>query len=315
MVLIPHPFRLLLDQLLGGRSEDHPTVIGSGIDKLNAYFLEPIPATMLGELGHAHDLSIKRVFLKDRKPYLAVGNNSNLIHLKLGQGEFFATALISNPNKFKTWKNYLEFISTIIPKETLLSSQISRLDLNLDFAFTFSDLIQKIDIKNKRSALTFLDESGCRTGMIIGKGNEKIEIYDKAKKEKLMTPFSRIELRLGGNKLPTRSLLLISKAISEGQFFEGLIGLTIRERRSATTAEQSQKLELFKRNLERDGFYSAKKTMNQSRNFDRDFAKLFKIEKWALQPSELFASEIQKFIQPQEDRKWMNLINGQSQAQ
>ncbi len=285
---------------------DQPEVIGAGIDKLNAYFTGPIPIDVVRTEARLLGYTTKRVFLKDRKPYLAVNSDSNQIHLKLGFGETDVTGLISNPNKFKTWQNYYSFISSLIPKESLVSAQVTRVDLNLDFECSFSSLTQMLDIKNKRSALTFTDESGCRTGLIIGKGNEKIEIYDKAKKEKLSTPHSRIELRLGKDKLPSRSIIDIPKVVTDGLYFSGLVGLNTHFTDTITNAEQSQRLATFKHNLDRDGFYSAKKTMNQSRHFDRDFAKLIKIKNWAVQPSQLFKTNVKTFIQPQEDQTWMH---------
>ncbi|MDZ4676321.1 MAG: hypothetical protein SGI74_02335 [Oligoflexia bacterium] len=284
----------------------HPKVLGAGIDKLNAYFVEPIPIDQIRMLAKQFRYTIKRVFLKDRKPYLAVSSDSNQIHLKLGYGESDITGLISNPNKFMTWQNYYTFVSSVIPNDSLINAKVSRLDLNLDFACSFSSLTQMLDIKNKRSSLAFIDESGSRTGLIIGKGDEKIEIYDKAKKENLADQFTRIELRLGKTKLPSRSIMDIPKVVAEGLHFEALVGLNARFTDLPINTEQSQRFAAFKHNLERDGFYSAKKIMNQSRNFDRDFSKLLKIENWTIQPSQLFKNKIETFIKPQEVKTWMH---------
>lgn len=279
---------------------EHSQVISAGIDKINAYFSEPVSIDCIRAAIAGQDHPAKRVFLKDRKPYLAIGSDSKQIHLKLGYGEKDVTALISNPNRFNNWKNYCGFLSSIIPQNTLAGARVTRLDLNLDFKCSFPSLIQKLDIKNKRSAVTFMDSSGCRTGLIIGKGDEKIEIYDKAKKEKLENPHSRIELRLGKEKLPSRSIFEIPKALTEGLYFDGLVGVTTHFTDAPTNQEQSQRLSTFKNYLERDGFYSAKKAMNQSRNFERDFAKLVKIQPWAIQLSQLFKTNLKMFTDSQE---------------
>ncbi|MBC7420563.1 MAG: hypothetical protein H7328_07540 [Bdellovibrio sp.] len=285
---------------------DQPKVIGAGIDKLNAYFTETIQIGQIHKAAKLFGYTIKRVFLKDRKPYLVISSDSNQIHLKLSYGETDITGLISNPNKFINWQNYYTFINSVVPKEPILNAKVTRLDLNLDFECSFSALTQMLDIKNKRSSLTFIDESGSRTGLIIGKGNEKIEIYDKAKKENLTDNFTRIELRLGKSKLPSRSIIDIPNMVAAGLHFEGLVGVNTRFTDLPLNTEQSLRLAAFKHNLERDGFYSAKKMMNQSRNFDRDFSKLIKVDNWKIQPSQLFKTKIETFIKPQGVKTWMH---------
>ncbi len=286
-------------------SARQPEVVTAGIDKLNAYFISPISTDTIRENCKQIGAPLKRVFLKDRKPYLSCGLDSKQIHLKLGFGETNITGIISNPNRFKTWQNYFNFISSVVPQQSVVEAQVTRIDLNLDFACSFASLTQMLDVKNKRSALTFIDTSGSRTGLIIGKGDEKIEIYDKAKLENLPHPLCRVELRLAKKKLPDRSIEKIPVAILSASYFEGLTGMNTSFTDVVITSEQALRLSTFKHSLVRDGFYSAKKSMNQMRNFDRDFAKLIRCEYWTIQPTQLFNSKIKEFIKPQEEKIWM----------
>lgn len=271
-----------------------PEVIGGGIDKLNGYFRSPVPKQTIFSNAKAIDASVRRVFLKDRKPYLEVSLNKGALHLKLGMGETDVTCYITNPNKFNGWSDYATFLSAIVPQDSLNSAVITRVDLNLDFACDFPELLKSIDIKNKHCALTYEEASGKRTGMIIGKGDETIAVYDKSGKEKLNKPVSRLELRMSGEKLHTRSITDFQTKLLRREFFSQLIGMHIKE---ANTLKQSQaKVIEFNTLIRRDGFFATKRALSSNRNFDRDYGKLFTFETWQKQPTELFKNEIHKFF-------------------
>lgn len=273
-------------------------VIGAGVDKLNAYFIRTMPTLAIRvraiELGH----SVKQVFLKDKRPYLYLTDSLAGVHLRLANNKTEAVGLVSNPNHFKSWSHYEQFIRSFLPAECFESAKISRLDLNLDFNTPFEKLIQQIDLKNKRCALTFLDEGGSRTGLIIGRGKEQIVIYDKAKKEGLANPLSRIELRFAGNKLPTKSILAIPGTLKEKSFFNNVVGLDVKFSKGPFLPDQEKKLAQFEGILQRDGLFAAKRSLNKARNFNRDFKSLISTILWKSEPADIFKKEIHNFLEP-----------------
>ncbi len=289
-----------------------PMTIRGGIDKLNGYFRSPVPKQVIISNAKAIEATIRRVFLKDKKAYLEVSSNAAVIHLKLGQGESDVTCYITNPNRFDGYQGYQSFLGAIVPQEALNSSVITRVDLNLDFSCDFSELLKSIDIKNKRSSLTYIDDSGVRTGMIIGKGNETIAVYDKSRKDKLEKPISRIELRLSGAKLPTRSQTALQSKLLHNDYFFQINGIHVAALPSSQSSQD--KVNTFSTMIKRDGLFAAKRVLSQHRNFDRDYGKLFMFESWTNQPTELFKNEIHKFFNIKEEKIWKNQIKEQSQV-
>jgi hypothetical protein len=282
------------------------TVNSAGLDKLNAYFLCTTPVAVIKEQAEKYGQTVKRVFLKDRRPYLYIANEQAGVHLKLGNEETEVVGLVSNPNKFKGWSNYKHYIQNLLPEECLRSAKVSRLDLNMDFNKPFNELIQQIDLKNKRCALTFMDDGGSRTGIIVGKGKEQIVIYDKAKKERLDKPLSRIELRLSGNKLPTKSIFTVPETLGKLSFFNNISGFDVETAKGPLLPDQEKKLTQFESVLNRDGLFAAKRSLNKTRNFDRDFKSLINFKPWEIQPTDIFKNEINQFLQPKGGSKWIH---------
>lgn len=268
-----------------------PSFKKGGIDKLEGYFKTPIPKDLILARARNLDLPTNRVYLKDRRPYLKVGSEDQHIYLKLSPNTQEVTALVSNPNRFQMWESYWAFIQNLTPCEALFALNISRLDLNLDFSCPLHEILKSLDLKGKRTSISFNDTSGIREGATIGKGKETIVIYDKAKESGLIEPLTRVELRLLGEKLPARQLIELPNTLLKTDFFQNVIGISIHE-----PQPNNQRLTEFKSIWMRDGYYLAKKALNQNRNFDRDITKLLKIDRWTLQPSDLIKQEIHKFF-------------------
>ncbi|GEM_PF-5322893 len=160
-------------------------VIAAGIDKLETYFNEPLTTEFVLKRSQQLGFMAEQTYLKERTPFLKISDEDKYIFLKPGMDRTHIDRKVTNPNRFNSWSHYMDFIESVLSPLVVKNAILSRLDLNLDFLCTFADLLQSIDVKNKRSALSFRDESGERTGLIIGKGKENIEIYDKAKQSKL----------------------------------------------------------------------------------------------------------------------------------
>ncbi len=274
----------------------HLPVICAGIDKLNARFANPIETVSLMRNAREIGLNIKQEYLRDRTPYLKVGTDDRFLHFKLSLDRSHITKMISNPNRFETWQEYYECILALLTSEHIQKINLSRLDLNLDFAVPFLELIQSIDLKNKKCAVSFNDESGDRTGLLIGKGCETIEIYDKAKKNKLASDYTRLELRLSGSKVPSQNLDELPRIIQESNFFETIQGFNVTFLTNEHSESQLSRLNEFKNILMREGLHLARKTMDRDRNFERNFKGLIEIKPWGLQPNLLFKNTIRRFF-------------------
>ena len=265
----------------------------AGIDKLEAHFLVPIEMELL--LRKAKDLGHQVNFrsLRDRKRYLEIKNNNYEIFFRIGIDSKHVTCFLSNPNKFQTWEIFWDFLTTLVPNEVLISTQISRLDLNLDFECDLQSLMKAIDVRGKQLSQSYLSKAGKKTGVYIGKGPGAFVFYDKSSEG---MHISRIEIRLSKHKLPTRSLMNLKEKVLGQVYFHELLGQEIRLNKTYKKLELEKKLETFFTILERDGFYAAKKELNTSRNFHRDYQSFFKATPWKRSPSEIFATQIQTFM-------------------
>lgn len=301
---LPSFFRLLetvqarvLRQEASSRVE-HLPVRGAGIDKLNAELREPLSPKDLSNRAKQNGYQTEETYLKEgRRKFLKISRDGHFVHFRLTFDRQSIDQLISNPNRFGSWGAYLRFLGNVLTPLEIQSSQVKRIDLNLDFASPLLETLQAIDIKNKRASLTFKDQSGVRTGVIIGKGHESIELYDKAKREGNDIPHTRLELRVAGRKLPTHSISDIPEAILKSSLFENLIGVNVALKLFTHSDSKASRLDEFRSIFKREGFLSAKKAFSKDRNFDRNFRDLIEIRDWTKQPDKIFHDEIKRFFE------------------
>lgn len=277
---------------------EHLPVKGAGVDKLNAELRGTLSPPELVNRAKQIGYQVEEAYLNEgRRKFLKISKEGNLVHFRLTFDRQSVDQLISNPNRFGSWGAYLRFIQSILTPLEIQSSQVIRADLNLDFASPLLKTLQAIDIKNKRASLTFKDQSGVRTGVIIGKGNESIEIYDKAKKEVNDLFHTRLELRLAGRKLPTRNISDIPEAVLKSSLFKNLEGVNVVFKPCTYSDTKASRLEEFKSIFKREGFLSAKKEFSKDRNFDRNFKDLIEIRQWTKQPAEIFHDQVKRFFE------------------
>lgn len=276
----------------------HLYVLGAGVDKLNGVIQGGYSIGELLQRLATSRIPVTRKILKNRAIYYEIGYGTRVVHLKINDHNRTVTELISNPNRFDFWGEYMKMISIAIPEPTLKNLVITRLDLNLDFEVEFATLIQEIDLKLKQSSIQYEDDGGRRTGINIGKKPESIVIYDKAHKENLIHPRTRIELRLTGDRLPTRNLFDIEDSVRSPKIFNGIVGLRIIDTPSLRT---NSKLQPFLAILTRDGYFAARKAFNLNRNFHRDIESLISPQLWDLQPNQLFQEHIKTFFNNEGD--------------
>ena len=276
------------------RAQQSP-LAGAGLDKLKARFTTLPTASEIFDAAKRLQLEIKMTPIEN-KMAVKVGNSKTFIHLTLDPSRSFVAGLISNPNRFKSWDAYIHFLENIIPFETLQDAILTRVDLNIDFNLPFSQMIQQIDVKQKSVSVSYEDKGADKTGIYFGKGSEVLVIYDKAKKDRLDSSHSRVELRLSGSKLPTKSLYNLRQHLSENEFFTKIEGHHVEINSSVLAEVQNQKLQDFQSILRREGLFAARKAMSRNRNFSRDFTNSVKLVPWSSHPSEIFKRGIQSFL-------------------
>lgn len=279
-----------------------PRTITAGIDKIEGNLELYIDMPVVLEKAATYGIKITHAWLNKRK-FLKATSDKGSIYLKPSLDKSVITQIISNPNEFDSWKEYYDFLTTILNPSVTERIKVTRLDLNIDFAIPFQSLIKQIDLPNKSTSHSHQSKSGQVTGLYIGKGAESLLIYDKSEEAGLKTPTTRIELKLRSKMLEKLYIDQIPKSLKSIRYFNYVSGLNaVIESNSPISENTNAKLLDFKRTLEREGFYSAKKAFNQSKNFKRDFENLISIRPWAIQPQELFEKHITPFLQ--KEKTW-----------
>jgi hypothetical protein len=268
------------------------------IDKLNFQLQSPITRTDLETRLNSRGLNHRLIRLRDRRWYFEVGTGNKLAHLHIGHpNNDVITRLISRPSAFASFGEYKTFLADIIPDQNLSSLKITRVDLAVDYPMPLAQFMRGLDVSHKRAKLTYTDNGPTRTGLLIGKGAEKLLVYDKAHEQGMSDPMTRIELQLSGGKLPTRSLDSMASALAKGRLFTNinLSDVRLKELPSPTEGQRQRQSQLDQL-ISREGLLSARQVLNTDRNFRRDFGSLLDVTAWDQQPSAYFMNQIKLFF-------------------
>lgn len=202
----------------------------------------------------------------------------------------------SRPSVFETWAEWERYMSALIGAEELPRMRILRLDLALDYSCDIARMIAALDVPGKQIKVAYRDKAGAKTGILLGSGAEKIQIYDKAREQRIPGPLTRIEFQLLGKKLPGRTIETLCDSFRNGwnpfeklQLAEHLVEPQLTEGRQKRAA-RLQSL------MEQEGFFSARQTLNGDGNFGRDFGPLLKRTPWQEQPAEAFRRTLRGFL-------------------
>lgn len=276
-------------------------ILASGIDKADYKLKVSLLTDKLTSILSENNIRYKLTKLGKRKCYFLkiYLSNTEFIHLQLDFHKRLITHIITNPNRFKSFKRYLLFLN-FITGNNLSNLILTSLDLNIDYFLTLSELLASTDFKNKKLNVEYENDCGQLTGIIIGKGEEVHKIYRKSNSESSELEFSRHELSLRGKKLPTRDIRELENILKTQNFFTNITAVDIEFLNNSKDKQQNDKVSTFKFLLEHKGFYSARKHFSQNRNFDRDFKDLIIIKDWAIQPTELFKTNISNFFSQEE---------------
>lgn len=273
------------------------------IDKLTLELDQPVPVERLRITAQQGDFKLERTRLRDGKWYLALlgGELGFFAQIIRAPSEELIWKLVTRPSAFETFADYKQALAMILETEEVAAARIQRLDLAIDYDADLPTILKSLDIPNKRSRVVFMDEGSTRTGIMVGKGTEKIIAYDKAKRERIGGPLTRIELQLKGQKLPTRRFELLDSAIADWlphSFFTkiSMHGIRLNENMGQISQRHGDRINELKVMLQKDGFYASRCSLNQNRNFKRDYLPLLQTTPWTTQPIEIIKRDLEVFF-------------------
>lgn len=162
--------------------------------------------------------------------------------------------------------------------------------------------MRSLNIKNKQVNIEYENKSSERTGVIFGKGSEKVVVYNKSLKHKSDSLETRIEVQLTGQKRPCKTILELEEILKNGYFpFNSieLFNAKLNEPKFESQKIQNQ-FKTFESLFSRDGYYSARRKLNKDNNFSRDYMKFLTIESPECDLQEQFRSQMNNYFKEEE---------------
>jgi hypothetical protein len=207
--------------------------------------------------------------------------------------------IITRPSAFSSWDKYTETMESLFG-DSIADSRMHRLDFAVDYETPFANMLTCIDVTHKRQRSEFQEKSGVKTGLIIGTGSNKILVYDKALEQGVPGSLSRIELQLTGKSVPDTKLKLLPNTISASEFspfhLVRLNDVAIDASALTHSTEIVHRMQEFRTLLQHNGFYGARKALNQARNFDRDYMKHLTLTRWTHDPNTVLRKSLLNFF-------------------
>lgn len=273
------------------------------VDKLTLELDQPVPIDRLQVAAQRVGFKLERTRLRDGKWYLALLGGALGFYAQIIRtpSEELVWKLVTRPSAFENFAEYSRSLKMILEPGEVAAARIQRLDLAIDYEADLSTILRSLDIPHKRSRVAFMDEGSARTGIMVGKGTEKIVVYDKAKRESIEGPLTRIELQLRGQKLPARKFEFLYGAITDWlprSVFANISmnRVLLNEHMGQMGQRSADRINELKVMLQKDGFYASRCSLNQNRNFKRDYLPLLQTTPWATQPIEIIKRDLEVFF-------------------
>jgi hypothetical protein len=274
------------------------------IDKIILAFQKPIEMSEIVDRANQYGYSHKKKILRGGKWHLQVSDGDSTFYFDLfGYPNDISSSVITNPSKFQSFEEYLAMMTNLVG-ESAHAATLKRIDFAVDYPIELNDLLDGFDSKYKSLAAEFDEKSGENTGLRIGKSNEVICVYDKAKREKLSETLTRVEVRLTKSKVKGKTLKDVYDLTMNENGFSNVVlhDLTFPlEDISLTPTQKRRKQELVTL-IQNGGYWRTKKRLNKHGNFKRDYGRLFCLTPWKNQPKEILMRELESFFESSIDK-------------
>jgi hypothetical protein len=285
-----------------------PTNFSGKIDKLELIIPSGVDRRSIVKQATDNKLLVQAKTLRDRKWYLEVGGANSGFIAYLGHPENnVIRKLICRPSAFDTFREFQEFVTQFIPLEALISADIKRLDFTIDYKVGFQSLLKGLDVKYKQKKIEYTEKSGVRTGFLVGSTNEKTLAYNKSLQSRTSIPTSRIELQVSGKSLPVSKYQDLKNVVGSPDFaaFNHITTnhIEVLKHFSSSDSNEGLRASQLEQLLEREGYYSTRRALNQNKNFKRDYGRHLVVTPWSTQPNQVFQQSMFKYFKEDWDVK------------
>ena len=270
--------------------------IGS-LDKLIFHLVNKFSVSSLREVCQREGLNIRGLNLQDKKYYLRISEEKKFLDVLLGNPyntEFWK--IILNPKNFNSPEDVESFALRIFGA-SVLDAKMYRADFAIDLFEDFNLTLEGLMFDNKTAHSEWVGGSS-RTGLYVGTNDDKYLAYNKGLKEKVDYPWTRIERQVSGTKLPFRKFSEFRGAFNSIEKFDPLSTVHLSSvifTEGPLSPEEQIRLQELKTLIKHEGIFQTQKKLNASRNFRRDYGKLFQLVPRNQQPKQIFDEFIKDF--------------------
>ncbi len=178
------------------------------------------------------------------------------------------TKIELNPTHFESNQKMMLVLGKLIDPAF---AKVTRLDCTVDVELPIEKVNRQLLVQRKRARSDF-DEGGRLTGVTYGKLPEVLCIYDKASKEKLPTPLTRLELKQFKHKIPIGTLAELGQLKTFCPFAKFKF-IDTKNPNELTRGKQI-KASFLREMVDSMGATGAMKYLNTQHNFNRNFGNV-----------------------------------------
>ena len=226
------------------------------------------------------------------------------IHLRLwNRYSNVSNKIVFNPTRYETFLHLTQEIKELLGDSFSGREKIRRCDLAVNVQRPFSEVRLGLDVKFKKFSEAFT--SGEPTGLNIGKGEERIVVYDYGLRHGgLPSAVTRVEAQLRGRRLPVKEFCEIDqlpKVLREKNTFSKvqLYNIDFAAPDSVTTLRETERLTRLKTSFDLIGYSTGRRYLNRNGNFDRDYGHLFRALPSPISLQEKIIRHVESFFDTQ----------------
>lgn len=220
-------------------------------------------------------------------------------------GRSYPNLIVLNPSHFQCFNQMKGLLALLVSDPDEL--RVIRVDHTVDVPIEIDSIFRSLRFGRKKSKADYQDGVSL-SGFELGKYPEHLSVYDKAKREKVPGPLSRIEFRQYGAKVPVKKFGDLQMLVNYMPFGRLMFLQTRSEKDMAFQNERSKGL-ILEELVKRKGFQGAIKLLNRHSNFQRDFGSLIERDPRIPDLNLLYRANLETFFEISASTGYMGVNN------
>lgn len=276
--------------------------IGRGmVDKLIIKLHQSISVEDIKEKCRELGIRVKGEYKNGKKFFLCIYHPNGLVincYLGVPENKSFYRVIL-NPFKVNSFSK-VEHALLQVFGEAINVGVIYRLDFTVDYYRAYEEILSGLDVRYKHYQVEHMKSGKGRTGLQIGTDDDKIIIYNKGAQLGISEPLTRIERQLSGSKVFIKTFGELRSAQPKILEFDPLSIIRLHElnliKGKILNTGQVKRFHELETLVKHEGYFQARKKLNKTKNFIRDYGEFFSLRPFEVQPSAILGDAITKYF-------------------